>query len=557
MLDNGSLVIQYHSSGSNDMHVVTGSNIDFDIIKSYNDNILKFDFKSKTDKNIIIDNIEYCVDYKFKKGEAFFGNGYQSWTDTREYKKGDKIRDLGFVGKHTMFKKIFMNAGDYGFASYSNRRSLYHGISYAYTREGCLINLIGSLNERSGYTVIYADMRHNKIKISKELPTSGISGEYNLFSLYDISGDYDEVFDKYFSIMGVKTRTSEKLKGYTSWYNYYSNISEEIVLRDLESLSVNAESINAFQIDDGYQTAVGDWLSVDAKKFPNGMKHIADAIHQKGLKAGIWLAPLAAETTSKIFNEKPEWFITDSTNKPVIIGPNWSKFYGLNFYIPEVREHIKHFFDVVLNEWGYDLVKLDFLYAASAFSMYGKSRAECMYDGMEFIRECVGDKAILACGVPIFPCFNLVEYMRIGADMGLSWSQGIYGMTTHREDVNTRNAIHNGLMRRHLNGRAFLNDPDVFLLRDYKISHSWAQRKLLAQLIKLTAGVLFISDDVSRYNEEQRKQFDYMLQETNIKIQSVDLKGKIYTILYEELGVNKRLVFSLKDGRVIEPHDFV
>ncbi|MDR0696783.1 MAG: alpha-galactosidase [Christensenellaceae bacterium] len=557
MLDNGLIKIKYHLEKDKELKVSTVSNDDFEIIKSYIDSTLKVDINIKSTQPIVIDSAEFSIDYDFKNDEAFFGNGYQSWTDTREYKKGDKIRDLGFVGKTTMLGEIFKNAGDYRFASYARRRSLYHGISYSYTRIGQTIKLIGSLNERSGYTVIYADMKKDKILISKDLPICGILGSYNIFTLFEMTGNYDDVFDRYFEVLGVKPRTTQKLKGYTSWYNYFSNINEEIILRDLKSLSENAKDINTFQIDDGYQTAVGDWLSVDSKKFPNGMKFMADAIHARGLKAGIWLAPLAAETTSKIFAEKPEWFISDSNGKPIIIGPNWSKFYGLNFYIPEVREHIKKFFDVVLNEWGYDLVKLDFLYAASAFPLYGKSRAECMYDGMELIRECVGDKEILGCGVPIFPCFNLVEYMRIGADMGLSWSQGLYGMTTHREDVNTRNAIHNGLMRRHLNGRAFLNDPDVFLLRDYKISHSWAQRKLLSQLIKLTAGVLFISDDVSRYDQTQRKQFDYMLSETDIKIHSVDLKGAIYTIMYQELGINKTLKFSLKDGKVIEPASFV
>jgi alpha-galactosidase len=263
------------------------------------------------------------------------------------------------------------------------------------------------------------------------------------------------------------------------------------------------------------------------------------------------LAPLAAESKSQIFAEHPDWFIQQN-GKPKIIGPNWSKFYGLNFYKEEVRAHIRNFFNVVLNDWGYDLVKLDFLYAASAVPLNGRTRAGAMYDAMEFIRECVGDKLILGCGVPIVPCFNLVDYMRIGADMGLSWSQGMYAVTTHREDVNTRNAIHNGLMRRHLNGRAFLNDPDVFLLRDYSIGLSWDQRKLLSQLIKLTAGVLFISDDVARYDEKQKEQLQYMLSETNIKVRTVDLVKDVYTIVYEELGVDNILVFSLKNGKIIK-----
>jgi alpha-galactosidase len=280
------------------------------------------------------------------------------------------------------------------------------------------------------------------------------------------------------------------------------------------------------------------------------MKVVADAIHNKGLKAGLWLAPLGAQLNSKILKERPEWFIKDEKGESLVVGPNWGGFCGLNFYLPEVREHIRHFFDVVLNEWGYDLVKLDFLYAASVLPLYGKSRAENMYDAMDFIRDCVGNKEILGCGVPIIPCVNQVEYMRIGADMGLNWSQFIFGMTTHREDVNTRNAIHNGLNRRHLNGRVFLNDPDVFLLRDYNIGLSFPQRKLIAKLIKLTGGVLFTSDDVNRYGDEQNETLKYMLSDTKIKIESVDFKNNEYTIKYTENDEPQTLRFNLFNGAV-------
>jgi alpha-galactosidase len=206
---------------------------------------------------------------------------------------------------------------------------------------------------------------------------------------------------------------------------------------------------------------------------------------------------------------------------------------------------------VILNEWGYDLVKLDFLYAAGAVPLGGKSRAECMFDAMDFIRECVGKKEILGCCVPIIPCVNKVEYMRIGADMGLSWSQAIYGATTHREDVNTRNAIHNGLNRRHLNGRVFFNDPDVFLLRDYNIHLSFAKRELLAKLIKLTGGVLFTSDDVNRYGKEQTSLLHEMFADSDLSIERVTFLNDVYTINYTEDGEEKVLKFSLQSGKVL------
>jgi alpha-galactosidase len=572
MFENAELSIKYSVDGIE--KVFSEGSGDIAVKKDVKNGL--FNLFIQTSKPISIQNIALTVKYNFDGDTIFFGNGHQSWTDTREYRKADLMRDLGAVGKDEskfqfwqrlcgingsgLFKKnntrplkpIYSNAGDYRYARYNHKRGYFHSISYTYIKDKGEYTLIGSLNEREGYTVIYADMPENKISVEKDLEGVVIDGSYRVFSLLVKKGGYDEIFDAYFGKMGAQPRTKKVLKGYTSWYNYYQRISEEIILRDLEALTAKAKEFNTFQIDDGYQTAVGDWLSIDAKKFPNGMKPVADAIHRKGLKAGLWLAPLGAQLSSEILKEHPEWFIKDEKGENLVMGPNWGGFCGLNFYLPEVREHIKHFFDIVLNEWGYDLVKLDFLYAASVIPLYGKSRAENMYDAMDFIRECVGDKEILGCGVPMIPCVNKVEYMRIGADMGLNWSQFIFGMTTHREDVNTRNAIHNGLNRRHLNGRVFLNDPDVFLLRDYNIGLSFPQRKLIATLIKLTGGVLFTSDDVNRYGDEQNETLKYMLSDAKIKIESVDFKNNAYTVEYSENGENKTLRFNLFNGKTKE-----
>lgn len=97
-----------------------------------------------------------------------------------------------------------------------------------------------------------------------------------------------------------------------------------------------------------------------------------------------------------------------------------------------------------------------------------------MCEAMDFIRECVSDKLILGCGVPLAPAFGKVDFCRIGADMGLNRRQN---RSTTREDVSTPNAIYNTVFRWHLDGRAFLNDPDVFLLRNNNMFMSYKKRK--------------------------------------------------------------------------------
>ena len=129
---------------------------------------------------------------------------------------------------------------------------------------------------------------------------------------------------------------------------------------------------------------VGDWLSVDPVKFPSGMKKMADAIHAKGYLAGIWVAPFAAEFKSAVVKEHPEWLLRDEKGKPVLGGFAWERVLR-----PRPRERrsarlrSRKVFDTAIDEWGYDMFKLDFLYAACITPRAGKSRGRLMYEAMD------------------------------------------------------------------------------------------------------------------------------------------------------------------------------
>lgn len=491
------------------------------------------------------------LDYLFHDDSKFFANGFQSWTDTKEFTRNETTPDLNTIGKSPYGRMFGMKyVGDYTFIHSDLQKGQFHSHGFAYVRNGRAIDLFGSLDDRTGYTLIYADMSANTMRFSKDLDGVTISEPYEILNIFITGGEYDEVFDDYFARMGIKPRTTNKIKGYTSWYNYYQDISEEIILRDLHSLSAQKEYVNTYQVDDGFETKVGDWLLVDQKKFPHGMKPIADAIHEQGFKAGLWLAPFGAQNGSLLVKEHPDWLIHDENGELVPVGHNWGGFYALDIYHPQARAYIKHFFDVVLNEWGFDLVKLDFLYAASVLPIHGKTRGEIAYDSIDLIRECVGDKEILACGVQQMPCFGKVEYMRIGPDMALWWEHRILRRNMHREDVSTPNAIHNSIYRRCLNGRAFLCDPDVFLLRRDNIQFTFEQQKALAKFIKLFGGVLFMSDDISQYNDEQLAVFQDVLSDDDCKLTNViEENGRVY-IDYVQNGTNHVLAFDSATGAI-------
>lgn len=490
-------------------------------------------------------------EYGFSGDKRFFANGFQSWTDTKEFAKGEMMADEGLIGRGIFGKSPFgINlVGDYTFVDQPKEYGVFHSISFAYVRNGKSIDLFGSLNDRTGYTIIYADMNKNTLRYSKDVEGITINEPYELLDLYFDNGEYDGVFDRYFDAMNIKPLTDRKIKGYTSWYNYYQNISEDIILRDLEAIGKKSDLVNTFQIDDGYQTAVGDWLSIDKKKFPNGMKPVADKIHEKGLKAGIWLAPFGAQRGSKIAAEHPDWLVKNKKGKPIIVGANWGGFYPLDIDNQQARDYIKGVFDVVLNQWGFDLVKLDFLYATAVVPMHNKTRGQLAYESIDFLRECVGDKQILGCGVQQMPCFGKVEYMRIGADMSLGWKHSLIRKNMHREDVSTPNAIHNSVYRRCLNKRAFLCDPDVFLLRKTNIHFTPQQQRVLAKFIKLFGEVLFVSDNVDDYDDEQLAIFNDTLTDDAHIVAINETNDKLF-IDYVQNGEAHTLGFCVTDGSI-------
>lgn len=480
-------------------------------------------------------------------------NGYQSWTDTREYQKSDRMSHIYLTARRNVNRTSLKNVGDYNFARYSKKHGIFHGFSYGYVRWGKKYELIGSLSERTGYTILYFNCPNGTLTLEKDLEGVLIRDRYEVMDVVFCKGSEQEVFDTYFQAMNIPKPREHRRTGYTTWYNYYPNINEKIVSDDMEALAKLEEKIDLFQIDDGYQTAVGDWLSIDRKKFPNGMKTVADTIHAKGLMAGIWLAPTSAQKDSAFVKEHPEWLIHDADGNLVECGLNWGGFYSLDTDHPEVRAHIRHIFDVILNEWGFDMVKLDFLYSVCIIPRNNKSRGQLMCECMDFLRECVGDKLILGCGVPLAPAFGKVDFCRTGADMGLNWGRNPYFYSTHREDVSTERNIYNTIFRRGLNGRAFVNDPDVILLRDYNIHMDASRRELIAKINTLFGGLIFISDNIGRYNDAQMRQFRAALRESNTQVESAEyISKKKVRVLYSKDGQKYRLTFHVRNGKWTE-----
>ena len=533
-----------------------------------------FDFKQTKDsiKGILtakcdldMKSFEIECEKDFEDDDLFFANGYQAWTTSREFSKDDKFDGLIKAANINKFLKHFAGlSGDYHFESYGEEGK-FHSYTYCYFREKGerKIKLYGSRSERNGFTIFAVDMKNDKFIIRKDVEGLHLKAgqEYEVFDIAIIEGDMDDVMDKYFfDFVGCKKPEIKHLSGYTSWYNYFQNISEEIIIRDLNGLDRASEEVNIFQVDDGYQQAVGDWLLTDEKKFPKGMKYIADEIHKKGYKAGIWLAPFSAQVSSKIAKEHPDWLLRHNRNGKKMLGcQGWGGAYTLDIYNEEVRAYIMEVFDTVLNVWGFDMVKLDFLYSQCIEPRNGKTRGEIMCDGVDLLREACGDKWILGCGVPIGACMGIFDACRISCDASKNWKfkleKGIdvnalvASIRINCENPSSQNAIINTVFRNHLDGRAFCNDPDVFFLRDININYTWEQKVLHGKINSVCGNVLFVSDNAGDFDDERIGYLKDFFRDKDYKVRLAEYEDEdVIRLDFTENGEDKSLKFNLKTG---------
>lgn len=466
-----------------------------------------------------------------------YGGGYQSWSYSAEYKPTDKQRTINPLVKHIPIARTAAQiVGDYDFVESGKGIT---SITYTYKREGNELEFFGSLNENSGFTVFYFDYQNQKLIIKKDLQGVTLQNGAELFDIYFKKGSYDEVFDAYFAQMKIDKSKMKRLCGYTSWYNYFDNINENIILRDLQALAgLKCDEVNIFQIDDGYQQATGDWLLTDPDKFPKGMKYIADNIHQNNMLAGLWLAPFSVSRESRIFKEHSDWLICVD-EEPVVGSYAWGKSHTLDFYNLEVQNYLRKVFSTVLNEWGFDMVKLDFLYS-ECIPRAGKSRGQIMCEAMDFLRECVGDKLLLGCGVPIGAAFGRVDMCRTSCDVNLkAKSSNLYNGIC-KEIPSLKNAITTNLYRRHLDGRAFMLDPDVFFVRKENLKYTKNQKNALAFVNNLVGSVLFVSDDISQFDDEQIRLLKMAYDKREYQLLDVIKQGKSLILTVNKKGNQKR-----------------
>ena len=145
------------------------------------------------------------------------------------------------------------------------------------------------------------------------------------------------------SLLAILPATAQNgpTMGWSSWNTYGVNINDALIRRQADAMvskGLKAVGFNHINIDDGFfggrNTETGELL-IHPTRFPNGLKPVADYIHSKGLKAGIY-SDAGANTCGNMYN-----------------GDNLSV--NVGFYNYDQHDANFYFLDC-----GFDFVKVDF-----------------------------------------------------------------------------------------------------------------------------------------------------------------------------------------------------
>lgn len=144
-----------------------------------------------------------------------------------------------------------------------------------------------------------------------------------------------------------------------SWESMYYDVTHEKI--DEQSSIAQELGIELFVLDDGWfrrsndsKSSMGDWVC-NENKLPGGISKVADTIHEKGLKFGLWFEPEMISKNSNLYVQHPDWALQI---------PGYSMIEGRNQYVldlsrKDVQQYIIDVFHEYLKDGRIEYVKWD------------------------------------------------------------------------------------------------------------------------------------------------------------------------------------------------------
>jgi len=481
----------------------------------------------------------------FTSPSNIYINGYQSWSFAGSVDKGERqptsampdfLSKAFNYGANVAPDATYEINNDYERTPTSNRGTsaskpeFYKSDFYTCVCSGAdsstikerFALVLGFLSQTEQYGLISFDSRLTNVTMTSSFQgmiasrSKGISTDWAYCQIMSKRCYDEEPLAHYLNAVSSYNHASPlqnkpPMIGWCSWYHYYENI-------DFDNLTDNFKQLNSLRnqiksdvaiVDDGYITAWGDWDSLKPKGFPSSkgsMMSLAQNIDINDMKPGLWLAPYACDKFSKVAKEHPEWILRNDKGR-IANSSNCGKFfYALDATNPEVRQYAFDNIKRAVDDWGYTVLKLDFLYAA-CLPGNGKhdltiSRAQTMRLALQTLRAAAGpDTFLIGCGCPLGPAIGIMDAMRISADTGPTWYPEFpLPWWDNGTLPSLRAMIRNSLTRTGLGHRWWHNDPDCLMLGE-TTNLTYTEIVSAATVIGMSGGMLLLSDDLGQLSD--------------------------------------------------------
>ncbi|HLP92962.1 MAG TPA: glycoside hydrolase family 36 protein [Saprospiraceae bacterium] len=493
-------------------------------------------------QDVTIEKLELRFQLPLPAGARFLANGFQSCSETRLMSVTDAI-----PAQKSFARKRHEWQGDARVAGIPRGKGQLHSWTYTYIKKDAALDhglFAGSLNEHTGFTLFLYDQASGSFTVRKDLDGLALQHSFPALDVWMADGPEQKVYENWRKISDIEVPDAPAALVWTSGNLLPQQVNAPVLLENIEGFAqwraTAAPQLPAyFIIEDGWQPMPGDWLTAGSA-FPNGMGAVATAAKNKGLVPGLWLAPFLAAPQSEILRRNPEWVLKDKNGQPIRAGwnPRWGGwYYALNFYQDGVKEYLSGVFHRMLDQWGFDLLKLDGLYAVSLAPPPGKTRGGVMWEAMMFLRQLMGHKRMVACGVPLGAAFGVADYCRVSTNVSKQWINPFSAFLQHRERPEALASLRSVISRWPLQGRMFQHAPDLFTLLPDRKHLSLAQQQTVLLFHALLGRMLCTSDAVWQYSDLQQAELEEALWALGSRVSEVkELQPDVWRVLFEQEG---------------------
>lgn len=508
----------------------------------------RFTFTLQPSEDIILKSVSVDLTLDLDQHSRIFANGFQSWTESREYDLRGKMPRLKWPA--TSYGVL---VGEGAFRRFRSKQGLFHSWTYSYVRgtDGNIV-LFGSVSERQGYTLFEFDTGVGSLRVSRDCAGLKIGETYTALDVVVLPGKEVDVFNAYFQEMSTAEERAGRfarspVSGWLGSRSHLGDISEPVVLASLAEIRKRDVPLDYFLIGDGWQRETGDWLT-PSSQFPKGMKKIATAVKESGYRPGLWIAPYVCGRWSEVYRRHRDWLLRDENGRSVRAGWNgkWGgTFYALDVYNPAFRDYLREVFRVALEDWGFEAVMTDFLYAAALKPRERKTRGQVMCDAVDFVRDLAGDKVTLAGGVPLGPAFHNFDYCRTSSGVSLCWEDRIRRILGFRERFSASSALTSIIGRHQLSRRAFSAAGGDLSMASRKQNMTYEQARTLFRLNLVFSEMFLISDNPAGYSATEMAEYMSAFPVKKKKILDAKFRRGTWTVLFEIDGRQYVLLANL------------